>query len=379
MTREKAPRGRSETGDPLLLTPGPLTTAARTRAAMLEDYSAHEKSFALITAEVRKRLQAILGAGPELTTVPIQGGDAFAVEAALGTLLPPEGRALVLHNGACGARLALTCRYLKRAHYLWEQPEDRAPRLQDLEKALTEHEDITHVLATHCETSTGLLNPLEAIATIVARHERKLIVDAASTFGAVPITGPASAFEAVVASSDKCLEGPPGVGFVIARRDALEAARGRSHSLSLDLHAQIEGFEKDGHWRLTPPTHVMAGFAEALRHHGREGGVPARNKRYRENTDHLLRGMRELHFDALLPAELQSPITVTFLEPEDPAWDFARFYAALADRGFVICPGALASRPSFRVGCIGQIEPGDIERFLDAVAGVLEQIQAPAA
>jgi 2-aminoethylphosphonate-pyruvate transaminase len=241
----------------------------------------------------------------------------------------------------------------------------------DVDRLLAADRTITHVGLIHCETSTGILNPLPEIADVVARHGRKLVVDAMSSFGALPIDARDVPFEAVIAASGKCIEGPPGMGFVIARRDALEAAAGRSTSLALDLFDQWTYMERTTQWRYTPPTHVVVAFNAALDQFVAEGGQPARLARYSANCDALVAGMRALGFRPFLDASIQAPIIVTFHAPSDPRYDFRRFYANVRDRGFVLYPGKLTEVETFRVGCIGAIGPEEMRQAVHAIADAL--------
>ena len=162
--------------------------------------------------------------------------------------------------------------------------------------------------------------------------------------------------EALVSSANKCIEGVPGFGFVIARKHALAAAAGISHSLSLDVHAQWTHLEKTGQWRFTPPTHVVAAFLEAMREHQTEGGVAGRLARYTANRDSLVAAMRGLGFETLLDDRWLSPIIVTFFSPADAAFDFYVFYDEMKARGFIVYPGKLTVVDSFRLGCIGHLD-----------------------
>ncbi|MFQ5959274.1 MAG: 2-aminoethylphosphonate--pyruvate transaminase, partial [Alphaproteobacteria bacterium] len=244
--------------EPLLLTPGPLTTSRETKQAMLRDWGSRDTDFIALNARVRARLVGIAGGAGSHVCVPLQGSGTFAIEATVGTLLPPDGKMLVLVNGAYGRRIARICEVMGRAYTTLETPEDVPNDVAALDAALGADAAITHVAAIHCETTSGILNPIEEIAEIVAGHGRRLIIDAMSAFGALPLDATAVPFDAVVASSNKCLEGVPGVGFAVIREEALKAAKGNAHSLSLDLHDQWRAMEGNGQWRFTPPTHVLA-------------------------------------------------------------------------------------------------------------------------
>ncbi len=360
--------------EPLLLTPGPLTTSRETKAAMMRDWGSRDVDFIALNARIRARLLAIAGAEESHVCVPVQGSGTFAVEAAVGTLLPRDGKMLALVNGAYGRRIVKICEIMGRAVTAIETPEDTPNDPDALDAALEADPAITHVAAVHCETTSGLLNPIEEIAAVVARHGRSLIIDAMSAFGALPLDARKTSFDAVVASSNKCLEGVPGMGFAIIRQSALEAAAGNAHSLSLDLYDQWRAMERNGQWRFTPPTHVLAAFDRALDEHEAEGGVAGRGARYGRNCKALVEGMRALGFETLLPDSLQAPIIVTFHTPADPAFDFQRFYDSLRARGYVIYPGKLTVADSFRIGCIGRLDENDIRGALAAIRETLDEM-----
>ena len=266
--------------DPWLLTPGPLTTSATTKEAMLHDWGSRDAQFIETNARVLRRLLDIAGAAETHVCVPLQGSGTFTVEAALGTLIPPrdgkkDGKALVLINGAYGKRIARILDYAGRSHISLETPEDTPPDLNDLEAALKSDTAITHVVAVYCETTSGILNPIEDIARITAENQRRLIIDAMSAFGALPFDASAIPFDGMMASSNKCLEGVPGMGLAILRRAALEQCQGNAHALSLDLYDQWTAMEKNGQWRFTPPTHVINAFDKALDQFDAEGGAEA--------------------------------------------------------------------------------------------------------
>lgn len=356
---------------PLLLTPGPLTTRIETRRAMLRDWGSRDPGFIALTAELRRGLLELAAGEGTHVAVPLQGSGTFIVEAALATLLHPDSRLLVLCNGAYGERMVSIARRLGRDVAALRWPEHRAVEPEAVRDALAADPAITHVALVHCETTTGLLNPLEAVAAAVAKAGRVLILDAMSSFGALPINLRQTQVGAVLASSNKCLEGVPGIGFALVAQALLEAAENNGPSTSLDLHAQWRGFERDGQWRFTPPVQVAAALVEALRLLRAEGGPPARLRRYRANLATLLSGMRRLGFTPFLDDALQAPIIATFHLPGDGSLPFRPFYDALAERGFLIYPGKLTEAETFRIGCIGDVTPVDMERLVEAVAAVL--------
>jgi 2-aminoethylphosphonate-pyruvate transaminase len=370
---------------PYLLTPGPLTTSDTVKQAMLRDWGSRDPAFIAMNREVGRRLVALAGAQATHVCVPLQGSGTFTVEATLGTLVPRDGKLLVLVNGAYGARMVEIARQMGRDVQALEWPEDQRVDSDAVDERLAADRHITHVAVVHCETTSGILNPVESVAEVVAAHGRPLIIDAMSAFGALPLDARKVPFAAVAASANKCLEGVPGVGFALIRLDLLDKCEGNAHSLSLDLFAQWQGFERNGQWRFTPPTHVMAALSQALDEHAAEGGVAGRRARYARNHEILVDGMEALGFQCLLPREIQAPIIVTFRMPADPRFDFADFYDRLSEKGFLIYPGKLTVADSFRVGCIGRLGETEMRGALEAISaslaemGVQDLAPAPAA
>ena len=360
--------------DPILLTPGPLTTSLPTKAAMLRDWGSWDAKFNAVTAQVRAKLSRIIHATDTHVCVPMQGSGTFSVEAAINTLVPRHGHVLVLINGAYGKRMARLTELMGRKLSTFATADDVPTTADDVDRLLGQDPSITHVGLIHCETSTGILNPLPEIAAVVARHGRRLIVDAMSSFAALPIDARATAFDALVAASGKCVEGPPGMGFVFVRKEALEQCASNSTSLALDLYDQWAYMEKTTQWRFTPPTHIVVALDAALDQFAAEGGQPARLARYTANCATLVQGMTELHLRAFLEPSLQAPIIVTFHAPADPKYTFREFYERVRDKGFILYPGKLTQVETFRVGCIGAIGPDEMRQAVHAMRDALAEM-----
>ncbi len=361
--------------DPILLTPGPLTTSLATKQAMLRDWGSWDASFNAITASICKDVVEVVNGQGTHVCVPMQGSGTFSVEAALANLVPRDGKVLVPQNGAYCLRIVKILKYLGRTCVALDLPEDRHPTGAMVEEALAKDPSITHVAQVHCETGTGILNPLADIAAACARQKRGLIVDAMSSFGALEIdVAKCPAIEAVIAASGKCIEGPPGMGFVIARQASLETCQGNSHSLALDLHDQWTYLQKTTQWRFTPPTHVVAAFRAALDQFKAEGGTAARGARYRANCEALVEGMSALGLKPFLPRAVQAPIIVTFHAPTDPAYAFKAFYESVRARGYILYPGKLTQVETFRVGCIGAIDANEMRNVVSAIAETLREM-----
>jgi 2-aminoethylphosphonate-pyruvate transaminase len=341
---------------------------------MLRDWGSWDSDFNEVTAKLRRSLLKIIHGEDSHVVVPLQGSGTFSVEAAVATLVPRDGHVLVLDNGAYCKRAAKLTSLMGRTCTVMGFDEAAQVSATALGDKLEMDKSITHVVLIHCETGAGVWNPLEAVAEVCAHHGKGLIVDAMSSFGALPIDARETRFDALIAASGKCLEGVPGMGFVFIRKAVLESCAGRSQSLAMDLHDQHVYMEKTGQWRFTPPTHVVVALAEAVAQFEEEGGQPARLARYTKNYQTLIHGMSRLGFMPFLEPGIQAPIIVTFHAPGDPRYDFKTFYQAARQRGFILYPGKLTQVETFRVGCIGAIGPDEMEQAVQAVALALEDM-----
>jgi 2-aminoethylphosphonate-pyruvate transaminase len=339
---------------------------------MLKDWGSRDPAFIALTAELRRRLLALAGGERTHDCIPIQGSGTYVAEAALGSLVGPTDRLLVLENGVYGERLGAIAQCLGRPVEYLRWPQNQPVDPARLAARLSEEKTITHVALVHCETTTGILNPLEDVARVVAAEDRRLIVDAMSSFGALPIDLGRTAVTALLASSSKCLEGVPGIAFAIVERSVFEVS-GPAASISLDLKAQLRGFESNGQWRFTPPVQVVAAAVKALDLLNAEGGPAARLSRYRKNFDTLLTGMKKLGLSLYLDERVQCPVIATFRIPDDFPLSFEAFYAALAARGYLIYPGKLTGENTFRIGCIGAVTKKDFEGLLQAMSSILNE------
>ncbi|MEE2989748.1 MAG: 2-aminoethylphosphonate--pyruvate transaminase [Planctomycetota bacterium] len=359
----------------LLLTPGPLTTSRRVREAMMRDYSTWDVDYNSLVDRVRDQLVRLATNEDGYTCVLMQGSGTFAVEATLGSVLPADGKLLVINNGAYGQRMATIAGKLGIPHLQLQTGETHPPTTADLQQVLAASPGITHVAMVHCETTTGMLNPVAEIGQVVKNHGCCYIVDAMSSLGGVPLSMEELHADYLVSSANKCIQGVPGFGFVIARQQSIEAIDGQARSLSLDLFDQWQEMEsKGGKWRYTSPTHVVCAFAEALAELEDEGGVEARHRRYCENQQRLVKGMEQRGFRTLLPGELQSPVITAFYDP-CPGFDFATFYDLLKQRRFVVYPGKVSEAQTFRIGTIGHVFPDDIDELLDCISEVLREME----
>jgi len=358
-----------------LLTPGPLTTSNKVKEVMLKDWCTWDEEYKRIVQSIRSQLLA-LGEASDLTytAVLMQGSGTFGVEATIGTAVPRDGKLLILDNGAYGARMAEIAKVLGITHDILSCEANKSLDAGVLEAALTEDEAITHVAFVHCETTTGILNPLESLSAVVKKHGKTLIVDAMSSFGGIPIAVEQLGIDYLISSANKCIQGVPGFSFVLCKRAELALCQGRARSLSLDLYDQCRVMdEESGKWRYTSPTHTVRAFAQALVELEQEGGVRARHARYVHNQRLLVEQMEAAGFTAYLPVSSQSPIITTFHYLDDPNFSFEVLYAFLKQHGFVIYPGKLSDALVFRIGSIGDIHAEDVEKLGRAVLDFVEQ------
>ena len=374
VVNELPARALSPTGDPWLLTPGPLTTSPTVKQAMLHDLGSRDKGFIEVNARMRRRLVEIIHGGDDFACVPLQGSGTFVVEAMIGTFVPREGKLLVLVNGAYGQRILKMCAYHGRNCVSEDTPEDVPADPAAVDRRLAADPAISHVVVVHCETTSGVLNPIAAISEVVKKHGRSLLIDSMSAFGALEVDAREIHFDAVAASSNKCLEGAPGMGFCLARKTVLAECAGRAPALCLDLHDQWVSMEKTGQWRFTPPVHCILAFDQAITEFLEEGGVAGRGGRYKANCKILVDGLRAMGFVTLLSDEQQAPIIVTIRMPADPHFVFQTFYDRLSAMGYVIYPGKLTVADSFRIGCIGRLGAAEMNGALAAISLVLREM-----
>jgi 2-aminoethylphosphonate-pyruvate transaminase len=362
--------------DKLLFTPGPLTTSLAVKQRMLHDAGSWHFEFNEVVARIRNGLLQIAGLTRDTgwEAILMQGSGTFGVEAVFQTCVPPNGKVAVLANGAYGERLTAMLQLARIDHTVIRAPENRAADPAELEKLLGRDAAISHVAVVHCETTTGILNPVAQLGPIVKAHKKIFVVDAMSSFAGMPIDFEACGIDYLISSANKCVEGVPGFSFVLCRRDALKSCEGFARSLSLDLLAQLKGFDKNGQFRYTPPTHAILAFEQALRELELENGITGRAARYSRNHETLLREMGRLGIRPYLDAAVQSHIITAFCTPEDQHFSFDLFYRKLSERGFIIYPGKLTQVDTFRIGTIGRIFPADLEQLAHAAGLVLEEM-----
>ena len=366
----RGPAGQETT--PYLLTPGPLTTTPAVKEAMLRDWGSWDADLRAVVGSIRSDLLDIADASQGFECVLLQGSGSYGVEAALGSFAPKNKKTLMLTNGAYGERAIKAMSYMNRDFISYETDELEAPSADEVAALLKANPDVGAVFLVQCETTSGIVNPVEDIAAVAQKAGCVVILDAMSSFGAMDLSMKRMGIDVLISSANKCIEGVPGFTYILARRDLLEASQGVSHSLSLDLYEQWAYMQKSGQFRYTPPTHILVAFAQALEQHKAEGGAPGRLARYKKTAKAMRDGMRRIGLSPLLGDNETGPIIQTFATPRDPNFDFTRFYEGLKQRGFIIYPGKLTKKPSFRVGNMGALDHDVMAMLVDATEATLK-------
>jgi 2-aminoethylphosphonate-pyruvate transaminase len=363
--------------DKVLFTPGPLTTSLSVKQAMLRDAGSWHFEFNAKVEVIREKVLELAGVSREqgYECVLLQGSGTFGVESVFSTSVPHDGKVLVVSNGAYGERMIAMLKCLRIDYEVYRTGEDTPPDPEVVASTLAKDAAVTHVAVVHCETTTGILNPIDAIGRVVRDAGRSLIVDAMSSFGAMPIDFETAGIDFLITSANKCIEGVPGFSLVLGKRDALLANEAGTRCLSMDLAAQLRGFEKNGQFRYSPPTHALLAFEQALKELDLEGGVEGRASRYQRNHAVLLDGMRTMGFRSYLSADVQSYLIASFHFPRDPGFTFDAFYRNLSDRGMIIYPGKISQVDLFRIGSIGRIFESDVRALIGAIRGSLEDMK----
>lgn len=350
-----------------LLTPGPLTTTEAVKKEMLFDRCTWDDEYKSITQKIRKELLDIGNVNEEdYTAVLMQGSGTFAVESVITSAVGEKDKLLIIANGAYGERIGQIAEHISLNHVIYNNEYDEHPDMDKVKEILDKDTEITHIAMVHCETTTGILNPIEHLSVIAKEYNKTLIIDAMSSFGGIPIDIKELGIDYLISSANKCIQGVPGFGFVIAKKEKLEKCKGISRSLSLDLYDQYKGMDKDGKWRFTSPTHVVAAFSKALDELKEEGGVEGRYNRYKNNNLVLRKKLKEIGIESYIEENKQSPIITTFAFPTD-AFSFNEFYSFIKERGFVIYPGKLTDVDTFRIGNIGEIYEEDINKLCEII------------
>ncbi|HJB15978.1 MAG TPA: 2-aminoethylphosphonate--pyruvate transaminase [Candidatus Blautia excrementipullorum] len=356
-----------------LLTPGPLTTTDSVKKEMMFDHCTWDDDYKKITQEIRRELLELAHVDEkEYTAVLMQGSGNFGVESVLTSVIGNGEKLLIAANGAYGERMEDIAKHAGIDYAIYHEHYNQVPKAEVIRDMLEKDQKITHVAMVHSETTSGILNDIEAVGKVVKEMGRVFIVDAMSSFAGVDIPVKDWGIDFIISSANKCIQGVPGFSFIIANRKLLEESKGKARSLSLDLYDQWKTMEVDGKWRFTSPTHVVLAFAQALKELKEEGGIPARSRRYKENNELLIKRMEEMGIHTYIDREHQGPIITTFFYPENYNFKFSDMYNYIKDRGYAIYPGKVTEAETFRIGNIGEICKEDIIKVTDLIGEFLE-------
>lgn len=357
-----------------LLTPGPLTTSETVKKVMMVDHCTWDNDYKVITQKIRKDLLELANAPEEdYTVILMQGSGTFGVESVITSSVGKDEKLLICENGAYGKRMKDVTDHAGIDSVVYSEPFNKIPCAKKVEEILNEDKDITHVSIVHCETTSGILNDIEAVAKVVKEHGKTFIVDAMSSFGGVMIDMEKLGADFMISSSNKCIQGVPGFSFIIAKKEALKKCEGKARSLALDLYDQFKTMDIDGKWRFTSPTHVVLAFAQAVKELQEEGGIAKRYERYLNNNRTLIAKMEELGIKTYIDSEHQSPIITTFLYPEIHNYSFKEMYEYIKERGYAIYPGKVTEADTFRIGNIGEIYEEDMIKLAEIIKGFMEE------
>ncbi|KMZ54758.1 2-aminoethylphosphonate--pyruvate transaminase [Dorea sp. D27] len=349
-----------------LLTPGPLTTTESVKGEMLFDHCTWDDDYKKITLDIRRELLSLAHVEEEdHTVVLMQGSGTFGVESVLTSIIGKDEKLLIVANGAYGERMTDIADHSGLSYTVYREHYDKVPSSDAVQRMLKDDAYITHVAMVHSETTSGILNDIEAVAKVVKAEGKTFIVDAMSSFGGVDMDVEKIGIDFLVSSANKCIQGVPGFSFVICRKDKLMESRGKARSLSLDLYDQWKTMDKDGKWRFTSPTHVVLAFSKALKELEEEGGIPARAKRYARSNRLLIKKMKEFGVKPYIDEKNQGPIITTFYYPESSSFSFQEMYDYIKERGYAIYPGKVTEADTFRIGNIGEIYETDIIKLAD--------------
>ena len=357
----------------ILLNPGPATTTDSVKNAMVvEDICPREKDFGQLLDRIKDDLVRVVhGENDYLATLFTASGTG-GLEAAITSAVPKGKKLLVVDNGAYGARMANIAKTfgIEVVHYKLEYGD--YPDLAAIDDLLRKNPETSHLALVHHETTTGMLNPVQEICDLSRRYNVEVIVDCMSSYAGIPIDIKKWDTGFLISSSNKCIQGMPGLVFVIFKKSLLPAIQNQKRSFYFDLYSQYTGFQKTGQMQYTPPVQVAYALRQAIDEYFAEGEMN-RWKRYRESWETLCSGLKQLGFQFLLPRQYESQILLAIIEPNHPAYNFDSMHDYLYQRGFTVYPGKGAKEATFRLSILGDLSKTDIEAFLKELKGYLLQ------
>lgn len=350
----------------ILLNPGPATTTDTVKySQIVPDICPREKEFVDLMDGIRKDLVKIVHGDESYTSVLFCGSGTISMDVCLNSLLPENGKILIVNNGAYSMRAADICRYYQLDYIELKFPVDELPSLDEIEDVLISNPDIAVVYATHNETGTGILNPIREIGALAHKYHAVFIVDTTSTYAMRPIDIKQDQIDFCMASAQKGLMAMTGVSFVIGKKDLIEKSKEYpKRSYYCNLYMQYEYFRKHGEMHFTPPVQVIYALNQALKEYFEEGEQKKWN-RHQRVCEALHNGAARLGFQEVIPRGLQAGLVVTLRYPDDPKWDFVAIHNYCYERGFTIYPGKINDTDTFRLCALGAIDVKDIYEFFE--------------
>jgi len=355
----------------ILLNPGPATTTDTVKQAMVvEDICPREKDFGKLLDTIKEDLVKVVHGGSDYIAALFTASGTGGLEAAITSAVPKGKKILVVDNGAYGARMANIATTFGIEVVSYKLAYGDCPEVSHIEKLLKENKDISHVVIVHHETTTGMLNPVQEICDVSKKYGAEVIVDCMSSYAGIPIDIQKWGAGYLISSSNKCIQGMPGMVFVIFKKANLELIKNNKRSFYFDLYSQYVGFEKTGQMQFTPPVQVAYALRQAIDEYFKEGEA-GRWSRYQENWETLCEGLKKLGFKFLLADQYQSKILLAIKEPTGSNYNFDAMHDYLFERGYTIYPGKGAKEATFRLSVLGDLYKKDIVNFLSELKGYL--------
>jgi 2-aminoethylphosphonate-pyruvate transaminase len=356
----------------ILLNPGPATTTDSVKNAMIvEDICPREKDFGRLLDTIKEDLVKVVHGENDYIAALFTASGTGGLEAAITSAVPKGKKILVVDNGAYGARMVNIANTFGIGVIPYKIAYGDYPDVNEIEKLLKANSDVTHLAVVHHETTTGMLNPVQEICDLSHKYQVEVIVDCMSSYAGIPIDVREWKAGFIISSSNKCIQGMPGMVFVIFKKQLLDVLKNQKRSFYFDVYSQYVGFEKTGQMQFTPPVQVAYALRQAIDEYFAEGEMN-RWKRYEENWETLCAGLKKLKFEFLLPDKYQSKILLAIKEPSDPRYDFDTMHDYLFERGYTIYPGKGAKEATFRLSVLGDLYKEDIENFLIELRNYLD-------
>ncbi|PZE21672.1 2-aminoethylphosphonate aminotransferase [Paenibacillus xerothermodurans] len=358
----------------ILLNPGPATTTDSVKLAqVVPDICPREREFGLLMANVCEELTRLAADPDRYTAVLFGGSGTAAVESILSSVVD-DGTVVIINNGAYGRRMCEIADAYGLRYFEVKSPPDEMIDLEALETVIRNNDKISHLAIVHHETTTGLLNDIHAVGALCKLHGIDMIVDAMSSFAAVPIDMQQMNISYLASSSNKNLQGMPGVSFVIAEKRKLELTQHlRRRNYYLNLYDQYAYFVKHLQMRFTPPVQTLYALKQAIEELKQEG-IPGRYGRYVESWETLIRGITRLGLSFIVPESLHSKIVTAIVEPDCSGYDFEAMHDYFYSHNIMIYPGKLDGLKTFRIANMGDIRSEDIEHFVGLLEAYLRSI-----